>query len=109
MLMLFRSKSRFVLPAFAVLVLAVVPVFRGIPAAGEPQASSSSSPAQQGPTFAQEKAPSLVDPAGPAIELIPSEPLFFMAAVLNQCGYDEGLAESDPMRQTVRDQVAKAL
>ena len=68
------------------------------------QGSSSS-----GPAYSQEKAPSLVDPAGPAISLVSSEPLFFMAAALNSCGYDEGLAESDGVRQRVRDEVGRAL
>ena len=53
----------------------------------------------------QEKAPSLVDPAGPTISLISSEPVFVMAAALNACGYDEGLAESAPVRQRVRDEM----
>ena len=78
-------------------------------------ASSSSSlgksgqSASSGPAFSQEKAPSLVDPAGPAISLVPSEQLFIMAAALNSCGYDEGLAESDAVRQRVRDEVNQAL
>jgi tetratricopeptide (TPR) repeat protein len=67
-------------------------------------ASSSSAPA-----FAQEKAPSLVDPAGPAISLVNSETLFTMAAALNACGYDEGMGESDPIRQQVRNEVNAAL
>jgi tetratricopeptide (TPR) repeat protein len=76
------------------------------------QSSSSSSSSSSGPSspaFAQEKAPSLVDPAGPAIELVSSETLFIMSATLNACGYDEGLAESNPVRQHVRDEVNKAL
>jgi tetratricopeptide (TPR) repeat protein len=84
--------------------------------AQDSSSSSSSSgvakPAQNssaGPAYAKEKSPSLVDPAGPAIELIPSEPLFYMAATLNACGYDEGLAESDPVRQKLRDEVNQAL
>ena len=72
-------------------------------AAKPPQSSST------GPAFAEEKAPSLVDPAGAAIELLSSEPLFFMAATLNACGYDDGLAESDPVRQKLRDEVNQAL
>jgi hypothetical protein len=59
--------------------------------------------------YAREKAPTLVDPAGDAVQLLSSEPLFMMAAALNACGYDEGLAESDPIRQHLRDEVAKAL
>ena len=74
---------------------------------GPGQSSSSSN--SSGQSFGKEKAPSLVDPAGPAIELVDAEPLFFMAAALNACGYDEGLAESDPIRQHVRDEVNRAL
>ena len=76
------------------------------------QASSSSSASsnpQAGPTFAREKAPTLVDPAGDAVQLLDSEQLFMMASALNACGYDEGLTESDPIRQQMRDEVAKAL
>src|ERR1035441_6694685 len=65
--------------------------------------SSSSQPIQQ------EKAPSLVDPAGPTISLVNSEPLFLMAATLNACGYDEGLDESAPVRKRVRDEIDLAL
>ncbi len=57
----------------------------------------------------REKAPSLIDPAGPTISLIPSEPLFLMAAALNACGYDEGLQDSAPIRQRVRDEMNQAL
>ena len=57
----------------------------------------------------QEKAPSLVDPAGPTISLVSSEPVFLMAAALNACGYDEGLEESAPVRKRVRDEINQAL
>ena len=57
----------------------------------------------------QEKAPSLVDPAGPTISLTPAEPVFLMAAALNACGYDEGLNDSAPVRKRVRDEVNAAL
>ena len=57
----------------------------------------------------QERAPSLVDPAGPTISLVSSEPVFMMAAALNACGYDEGLDESAPVRQRVRDEISQAL
>jgi tetratricopeptide (TPR) repeat protein len=67
------------------------------------QSSSSSQP------FVREKAPSLVDPAGPTISLISAEPVFFMAAALNACGYDEGLDESAPVRKRVRDEMNLAL
>ncbi len=59
--------------------------------------------------YAQEKAPSLLDPAGPTISLISSEQVFLMAAALNACGYDEGLEQSDPIRKRVREEVNQAL
>ncbi len=65
--------------------------------------SSSSQP------FQQEKAPSLIDPAGPTVSLTNSEPVFLMAAALNACGYDEGLEESAPVRKRVRDEMNDAL
>lgn len=68
--------------------------------------SSSSGPAQM---YVQEKTPSLLDPAGPTVSLIPSEQVFIMAASLNACGYDEGLPESDPIRKRVRDEINQAL
>lgn len=71
-----------------------------------PKGGQSSSSSQG---FAQEKAPSLVDPAGPTISLVSSEPVFLMAAALNACGYDEGLSESAPVRKRVRDEMNQAL
>jgi tetratricopeptide (TPR) repeat protein len=59
--------------------------------------------------YAREKAPSLIDPAGPTISLIPSEQVFIMAAALNVCGYDEGLENSEPIRKHVRDEINQAL
>jgi hypothetical protein len=59
--------------------------------------------------FQQEKAPSLVDPAGPTISLVSSESVFLMASALNACGYDEGLDESAPVRMRVRDEINQAL
>ncbi|HMD19365.1 MAG TPA: hypothetical protein VKH40_03550, partial [Alloacidobacterium sp.] len=57
----------------------------------------------------QEKPPALVDPAGPTVSLQTSEALFDVAVALNACGYDNGLADSDPIRTRVRDQVNQAL
>lgn len=54
------------------------------------------------------KPPALIDPAGPAISLQTSEAMFDIAVALNACGYDSGLAESDPVRQNVRQQVNEA-
>ena len=73
----------------------------------DPQSSSSSSRAT--PQVQQEKAPSLVDPAGPTISLVPSESVFLMASALNACGYEEGLDESAPVRKRVRDQMNAVL
>ena len=66
---------------------------------------SSSSQGPSGQVYAHEKAPSLIDPAGPTVSLISSEPVFVMAAGLNACGYDEGRGDSAPVRQYVRDEM----
>jgi tetratricopeptide (TPR) repeat protein len=71
------------------------------PAKGQQSSSS------QG--YQREKAPSLVDPAGPTVSLVSSEPVFIMAAALNACGYDEGLEESAPVRKRVREEINQAL
>src|SRR5580692_1421222 len=76
------------------------------------QASSSSSSAQSAASSSnpvREKAPSLVDPAGPTISLVPSESVFFMASALNACGYSEGLDDSAALRKRVRDEMNAAL
>jgi len=84
-------------------------------AAASAQSSSSSNgpaPGQNSSSaqvYAHEKAPSLVDPAGPTISLVSVEPLFAMAAALNACGYDEGLEESAPVRKRVREEMNQAL
>src|SRR5260370_4316585 len=76
------------------------------------QAQSSSNP-QRGSSSSGgarlEEAPHVVDPAGPTISLVSSEPVFLMASALNACGYDEGLDESAPVRKRVRDQMNQAL
>jgi tetratricopeptide (TPR) repeat protein len=51
------------------------------------------------------KPPALLDAAGPAVSLEPSEALFDVAVALNACGYDAGLEQSDPVRKEVREQV----
>ena len=55
------------------------------------------------------KPPALADPSGPAVSLQTSEALFDVAVALNTCGYDAGLAGSDPLRQKVRDAVNGAV
>jgi TolA-binding protein len=83
------------------------------PVAARAQSTPGSSAKSQGSSssgnIAQEKAPSLVDPAGPTISLVSSEPVFLMAAALNACGYDEGLEQSAPVRKRVRDEMNQAL
>ena len=102
-----------IVPSFTALSAAVLCLLAGFPAAmaraqssdsGSSKAQSSSSQPVQ-----QEKAPSLIDPAGPTISLVSSEPVFLMAAALNACGYDEGLEESAPVRKRVRDEINQAL
>ena len=100
---------------FAVLSTAVLCLLAGFaPTAAYAQSSgsSSSSKGQQSSSsqgMQTEKAPALIDPAGPTISLISAEPVFLMAAALNACGYDEGLEESAPVRKRVRDEMNQAL
>jgi tetratricopeptide (TPR) repeat protein len=74
-----------------------------------PGSSSSSTPdsravdATPPPRIAQPEA------GGSAITLETSEPLFYLAAALNTCGYDNGLAESSPIRLKVRDEINQQL
>jgi tetratricopeptide (TPR) repeat protein len=83
------------------------------PAGAQAQGSSSSSNPSSAPStssaYAQERTPTLIDPAGPTISLVPLEQVFVMAAALNACGYDEGLADSPDVRKRVRDEVDQAL
>ncbi len=104
-------------PSFAVLSAGVFFLFAGLSPATSFSQSPGSSANQPGggqsssstTDFVQEKAPSLVDPAGPTISLISAEPVFVMAAALNACGYDDGLEESAPVRKRVRDEMNQAL
>jgi len=86
-------------------------VFTGFALAQSDSSSSgkSQSSSSNGQVYQQEKAPSLIDPAGPTISLISSEPVFAMAAGLNACGYDEGLEQSGPVRKRIRDEMNQAL
>jgi tetratricopeptide (TPR) repeat protein len=77
-------------------------------ASGSSAKDQSSSSSSGGQVYQQEKAPTL-DPAGPTISLLSSEPVFAMAAALNACGYDEGLDQSAPVRKRVREEINQAL
>jgi hypothetical protein len=95
--------------AIVISVAAILPVAS---VANAQSSSSSNAPAPRQSSSSQpvqEKAPSLVDPAGPTISLVPLEPVFDMAAALNVCGYDEGLNDSAPVRKRIRDEINSAL
>jgi hypothetical protein len=97
----------------AVLGIGVLCLSAGLPAGSaqsQPRSNDQSSSSAAGnPQIQREKAPSLVDPAGPTISLVPSESVFFMASALNACGYNEGLDESAPVRKRVLDEINAAL
>ncbi|HTH42998.1 MAG TPA: tetratricopeptide repeat protein [Terracidiphilus sp.] len=79
---------------------------------GTQSSSASQEPDENGngpQSYAREKTPSIVDPAGPTISLVSPEQVFIMAAGLNMCGYDDGLQDSAPVRKQVRDEINKAL
>ncbi len=92
--------------------VAIFVLVASVALAAAAQSSSSNPPAARQSSSSQpvqEKAPSLVDPAGPTISLVSKEPVFLMAAALNACGYDEGLEDSAPIRKRVRDEINNAL
>jgi tetratricopeptide (TPR) repeat protein len=100
-----RFPARFLLRSLAL----VAGLLLSASGAGRAQQSSSSNqPPASGQLYSQEKAPT-IDPAGPTISLISSEPVFIMAAALNTCGYDEGIDQSAPLRKRVRDDINQAL
>jgi tetratricopeptide (TPR) repeat protein len=78
------------------------------------QSSSSSAPGSE----EQERTPTksgkparIAQPeaGGAAVTLETSEPLFDMAVALNACGYDADLADSNPVRQEIRNEVDAAV
>jgi len=105
-----RTPPSFV-TVFASFLLCIPVGFSAAPA--NAQSSDNSSASQQGSSSEgvpqREKAPSLIDPAGPTISLISSEPVFVMAAALNACGYDDGIEESAAIRKRVREEINAAL
>lgn len=72
------------------------------------QSTSDSQPSAGGAP-PETQAPALVDRNGPPISLQNSEALFYLAAALNSCGYDSGLAQSDPVRMEIRHEIDQAL
>ncbi len=76
---------------------------------GAPVAHAQGSSDSQASAGGRAASPALVDATGPEISLQNSEALFDLATALNACGYDQGLAASDVVRQQVREQVNQAL
>jgi hypothetical protein len=106
--MTLRTIRSFAILSASVLCLSAISA-SNIVRAQSPANSPAKSQSSSSMAFQQEKAPSLVDPAGPTISLVSSEPVFLMASALNACGYDEGLEESAPVRKRVRDEINQAL
>jgi hypothetical protein len=79
------------------------------------QGSSSSSSSDQGASVTNDttSTPSarIAQPrvGNSAITLETSEPLFYIAAGLNACGYDDDLANSSPVRLKIRDEINEEL
>jgi tetratricopeptide (TPR) repeat protein len=103
---LFLYLTRFCVSVAAVALALSCPAFAQQP----PQKLAKTKPDQtQAPNMPPPpKPPALVDPTGPAISLQTSEAVFDIAVALNACGYDNGLAESDPIREHIREQVNQA-
>jgi tetratricopeptide (TPR) repeat protein len=75
--------------------------------AQRPASSSSSTPESPSAEAPKKSAPRIAQPeaGGSAITLETSEPLFYIAAALNVCGYDADLAASSPVRARIRDEI----
>ena len=109
MFFLTKSPSRQNLQIFC-LCLAISVLIGGltVPAAAQKESSSSSS---EGSTVTNDTrstpAPRIAQPeaGGSAITLETSEPLFYLAAGLNACGYDADLAASSPVRLKIRGEI----
>ena len=73
--------------------------------------SSSSSDPDAPATTSNSPVPRIAQPeaGGSAVTLETSEPLFYLAASLNACGYDDGLADSAPVRQKIREEINEEL
>ena len=96
--------TRFCVPVAAVVLASACPSFAQQPVKAKSSSAQSQAPKMPPPP----KPPALVDPAGPTISLQTSEAVFDIAVALNACGYDNGLAESDPIREHIREQVNQA-
>jgi hypothetical protein len=107
--MQFHSKHSDLQPKVLSLRLAVAASFMLLICLGAQVAQAQNSSDSQPSAGSRAESTALVNAAGPDISLQNSEALFYIAAALNACGYDQGLAASDPVRQQVREQVNQAL
>ncbi|WP_229669071.1 tetratricopeptide repeat protein [Edaphobacter acidisoli] len=84
-----------------------------LPAAAQQGSSSSSSSSSDNPATDNTQPPppriAQPNPGGSAVTLETSEPLFYIAAGLNACGYDDDLAASAPIRLKIRDEINSEL
>ncbi len=108
--LLFAAR-RFPIAAAAVALLVGGVVVAPALVAQAPGSSSSSSSTPESQAVDTTPVPRIAQPeaGGSAFTLETSEPLFTLAAALNACGYDAGLADSDPVRQKVREQMNQEL
>lgn len=100
--------------AAASLFLATTLLSPGLKA--QSKGTSSSSGSQSSSTLENEQKrlparPRATQPeaGGAAVTLETSEPLFYLAAALNTCGYDADLENSAPIRKTIRNEINQAL
>ncbi len=109
--MLHRLRSRRTLSGTPPLALTCLLLAGGLLAPLAHAQSSSSSDGGIETQDSSSSAPSIAQPrtAGSAITLETSEPLFALAAALNSCGYDADLANSVPVRQQIRTELAAAV
>ena len=109
-----RLFSRVIVPSVPVACAALLFTVLPLAAQQTPSVSSSSSdaPAAQQAPPQQPKSSAAVrrgDQAGSAVTLETSEALFDMAVALNECGYDNGLDSSLPVRAAIRKDVQAAV
>jgi tetratricopeptide (TPR) repeat protein len=105
---LFSSKTA------ASFFLATTLLSSGLKAQSQGSSSSSGSPSPSTLENEQKRLPArprVTQPeaGGAAVTLETSEPLFYLAAALNTCGYDADLENSAPVRKTIRNEINQAL
>lgn len=95
------------------LALLLAPVGVVAQSSSSSSSSSNTTPGQQRPvdtgTPGARAQAVHVEEGGAAVTLETSEPLFFLAASLNACGYDTDMEHSAPVRAVIREEIQKAL